>query len=130
MVGSVTELGFLEDSTVDFAFASNLFEHLRQEDLVPYCSVVAETGTRRYAHDTAAELPLRLPEYDDTPISLYIPTSVCATSRSRTATDSDAKPRFLPLTIKSRLPARRDPRLPGVADQAGKQMLIRAQPRR
>ena len=29
-VGNVTELGFLDDASVDFAFASNLFEHLTQ----------------------------------------------------------------------------------------------------
>jgi SAM-dependent methyltransferase len=30
VVGSVTELGFLPDGGVDFAFASNLFEHIPQ----------------------------------------------------------------------------------------------------
>jgi hypothetical protein len=30
-VGSVTDLGFLDVGTVDFAFASNLFEHLTEE---------------------------------------------------------------------------------------------------
>ena len=32
-VGSVTDLSFLNDTSVDFVFASNLFEHLRKEDL-------------------------------------------------------------------------------------------------
>lgn len=31
-VGNVTELEFLDDGAVDFAFASNLFEHLVRED--------------------------------------------------------------------------------------------------
>lgn len=32
-VGSVTDLSFLHDRTVDFAFASNLFEHITQDEL-------------------------------------------------------------------------------------------------
>src|SRR5215469_4588484 len=31
-IGNVTDLGFLDDGAVDFAFASNLFEHLTTED--------------------------------------------------------------------------------------------------
>ncbi len=31
-VGSVLDLSFLDDSSVDFAFASNLFEHLTKDD--------------------------------------------------------------------------------------------------
>src|SRR6516164_8635121 len=32
VVGSVTDLDFIEDRSVDFAFASNLFEHLSKTD--------------------------------------------------------------------------------------------------
>src|SRR5215469_2535976 len=32
VVGSVTELDFIEDGAVDFAFAGNLFEHLSREN--------------------------------------------------------------------------------------------------
>ena len=82
VVGSVTELDFLDDGTVDFAFASNLFEHLLQEDL----ATVLEALRRKLAP------PVRLRSCSRTiaspteststitPISLYIPTSACATS--------------------------------------------------
>lgn len=33
-IGDVTDLSFLEPGSVDFAFASNLFEHLSQEQLI------------------------------------------------------------------------------------------------
>ena len=32
MIGSVTDLRSVEDGSVDFVFASNLFEHLRQDE--------------------------------------------------------------------------------------------------
>jgi SAM-dependent methyltransferase len=34
VVGSVTDLSGIEDGSVDFAFASNLFEHIPQSDFV------------------------------------------------------------------------------------------------
>lgn len=42
-VGSVTDLGFVDDGAVDFAFASNLFEHLIQAD---FASVLTTLRTK------------------------------------------------------------------------------------
>ena len=33
-VGSVTDLSFLDDGSIDFVFASNLFEHISQMEFV------------------------------------------------------------------------------------------------
>lgn len=136
VVGSVTELGFLEDSTVDFAFASNLFEHLRQEDL----ATVLAALRRKLAPD--GTLTILQPNYrfayreyfdDYTHIAVYSHVSLCDFLIANDYEILDAKPRFLPLTIKSRLPVSplliraylASPIKPG-----GKQMLIRARPRR
>lgn len=136
VVGSVTELDFLDDGTVDFAFASNLFEHLLQEDL----ATVLEALRRKLA--PAGTLTILQPNYrfayreyfdDYTHIAVYSHVSLCDFLIANGYEIVDAKPRFLPLTIKSRLPVSplliraylASPFKPG-----GKQMLIRARPRR
>jgi SAM-dependent methyltransferase len=136
VVGSVTELGFLEDGSVDFAFASNLFEHLRQADL----ATVLAALRRKLA--AAGTLTILQPNYrfayreyfdDYTHIAVYSHVSLCDFLIANGYEILDAKPRFLPLTIKSRLPVSplliraylASPFKPG-----GKQMLIRARPRR
>jgi len=49
VVGSVTDLDFIEAGSVDFAFASNLFEHLSQADFGRVLEIlrtkIAENGT-------------------------------------------------------------------------------------
>jgi SAM-dependent methyltransferase len=136
VVGSVTDLSFLDDGTVDFAFASNLFEHLRQEDL----ATVLEALRSKLA--PAGTLTILQPNYrfayreyfdDYTHIAVYSHISLCDFLIANNYEILDAKPRFLPLTIKSRLPVSPlliraylvSPFKPG-----GKQMLIRARPRR
>jgi SAM-dependent methyltransferase len=136
VVGSVTELDFLDDGTVDFAFASNLFEHLQQEDL----ATVLEALRRKLA--PAGTLTILQPNYrfayreyfdDYTHIAVYSHVSLCDFLIANGYEILDAKPRFLPLTIKSRLPVfpllirayLASPFKPG-----GKQMLIRARPLR
>ena len=136
VVGSVTELDFLDDGTVDFAFASNLFEHLLQEDL----ATVLEALRRKLA--PSGTLTVLQPNYrfayreyfdDYTHIAVYSHISLCDFLIANGYEILDAKPRFLPLTIKSRLPVSplliraylASPFKPG-----GKQMLIRARPRR
>jgi SAM-dependent methyltransferase len=136
VVGCVTELGFLDDGTVDFAFASNLFEHLRQEDLAAVLEAL------RWKLAPAGTLTILQPNYrfayreyfdDYTHIAVYSHISLCDFLIANNYEILDAKPRFLPLTIKSRLPVSplliraylASPFKPG-----GKQMLIRARPRR
>ena len=107
VVGSVTDLGFLDDGTVDFAFASNVFEHLRQEDLV----TVLEALRRKLA--PSGTLTILQPNYrfayreyfdDYTHIAVYSHVSLCDFLIANGYEIFDAKPRFLPLTIKSRPP--------------------------
>ena len=136
VVGSVTELGFLDDGAVDFAFASNLFEHLRQEEFATVLEAL------RWKLALAGTLTILQPNYrfayreyfdDYTHIAVYSHISLCDFLIANDYEILDAKPRFLPLTIKSRLPVSplliraylASPVKPG-----GKQMLIRARPRR
>lgn len=135
VVGPVTHLDFLVDGTVDFAFASNLFEHLSQDDfgivLDRLRSKLSSRGTLtilqpnyRYAYR----------EYFDdyTHITVYSHVSLCDFLTARGYEVVEVQPRFLPLTIKSRLPVspvliRAYLALP--FKPLGKQMLVRAKPK-
>ena len=61
-IGEVTDLSFLEDASVDFVFASNLFEHLTQAE---FATVLAQLRRKarpgRNVEHPAAELPPGLP---------------------------------------------------------------------
>jgi SAM-dependent methyltransferase len=133
VVGSVTDLGFIEDSTVDFAFASNLFEHLSQADF----ACVLENLRRKLA--SGGTLNILQPNYryayreyfdDYTHISVFSDISLADFLRANGFDALEVKPRFLPLTIKSRLPVS-----PGLISAylaspikpLAKQMLIRAE---
>jgi len=49
VVGSVTDLDFIEAAAIDFAFASNVFEHLSQDDFARVLKILrtklADNGT-------------------------------------------------------------------------------------
>ena len=105
--GSVTDLGFLPDRSVDFVFASNLFEHLTQNEfamvLEQLRAKLKRGGTMnilqpnyRFAHR----------EYFDdySHISIYSDRSLKDFLTSHGFRVFECKPRFLPLTIKSGLP--------------------------
>ena len=92
---------------VDFAFASNLFEHLSQGELVRLLDglrrILSPRGTLniiqpnfRYAYR----------EYFDdyTHVAVYTDVGLCDLLRANGFDIIDMKPRFLPLSIKSRLP--------------------------
>jgi SAM-dependent methyltransferase len=135
VVGRVTELGFLAAGTIDFAFASNLFEHLTQADfrvvleglrdkLSPRGTLTILQPNYRYAYR----------EYFDdyTHTTVYSHVSLCDFLTANGYEVIEARPRFLPLTVKSRLPV--SPLLIGVYLASpfkpwGKQMLVRAKPR-
>jgi hypothetical protein len=106
-VGSVTDLDFIENGTVDFAFASNLFEHLSRDEfrrvLEVLCHKLSSRGTLnilqpnyRYAYR----------EYFDdyTLISVFSHVSLADFLKANGFEVIEVRPRFLPLTIKSRLP--------------------------
>ena len=132
VVGSVTDLDFIEEGAVDFAFASNLFEHLSHDTLVRVLETlrvkIAANGTLnilqpnyRYAYK----------EYFDdyTHVSIFSHISIADFLKVNGFDVIEIRPRFLPLSVKSRLPV--SPWLIKVylaspIKPLAKQMLIRA----
>jgi hypothetical protein len=133
-VGAVTDLSFLEDGSVDFAFASNLFEHISQDDFarvlhqlefkLSHCGVLCLLQPNyRYAYR----------EYFDdyTHITVYSHLTMCDFLRARDYDIVDCRPRFMPLTIKSGLKVSQTLiwlYLNSPLKLLGKQMLIIARP--
>jgi SAM-dependent methyltransferase len=136
IIGSVTDLSKVQDASVDFAFASNVFEHLSQADF----SLVLEQ--LRGKIKPSGMLGILQPNYryayrqyfdDYTHISVYSHVSLCDFLTANGFEIVASHPRFLPLTIKSRLPVspfliRTYLALP--MKPLGKQMLIYARVRR
>ena len=136
LVGSVTDLGGIEDDSVDFAFASNLFEHISQDALVAVLAQLRAKLTKR------GTLTMLQPNYryayreyfdDYTHVAIYSHISLADLLVANGWEVIDVKPRFLPLTVKSRLPVsqwliRLYLALP--FKPMGKQMLLRARPSR
>jgi SAM-dependent methyltransferase len=133
-VCSVTELDMIEDNTVDFAFASNLFEHLPQAEF-------AKTLRRLKVKLTkGGTLNIVQPNYrfayreyydDYTHIAVYSDRSLADFLSVNGFVVTECHPRFLPLTIKSRMPV--SPTLIRLylampVKPLGKQMLLRAVP--
>jgi SAM-dependent methyltransferase len=107
VVGSVTDLDFIENGVVDFAFASNLFEHISQDAFARVLEILrvklAANGTLkilqpnyRYAYK----------EYFDdyTHVSAFSHISIADFLETNGFDVLEIRPRFLPLTVKSRLP--------------------------
>jgi SAM-dependent methyltransferase len=134
VVGSVTELDGIADDSVDFAFASNLFEHVPQEALVAALAQLRSKLTKR------GTLTMIQPNYryayreyfdDYTHVAVYSHVSMADFLVANGWEVLEVKPRFLPLTVKSRLPVSQwliglYLRLP--FSPLGKQMLLRARP--
>jgi SAM-dependent methyltransferase len=135
-VGDVTDLGFLADGSVDFAFASNVFEHL------PQATLAAVLDQLRVKLAEGGVLTVLQPNYryayaeyfdDYTHVTVYSHVSLGDFLTANGYEVLEVRPRFLPLTVKSRLPISaaliraylRSPVRP-----LGKQMLLRARPRR
>jgi len=135
-VGSVTDLGFLDDGAVDFAFASNLFEHLTQHD---FASVLVALRAKLSARGT---LTIVQPNYryafreyfdDFDHKAVYSHVSLADFLDANGYDVFLTEPRFMPLSLRSRLPV--TPFLIRVwlaspLKPIGKQMLVRARPRR
>jgi SAM-dependent methyltransferase len=107
IIGDVTDLSMIEDGTVDFAFASNIFEHLTQRQLAStlfaLSKKLAPTGT----------LTILQPNYryafreyfdDYTHVAVWSHVSLADFLAANGFEIVELRPRFLPLTIKSRLP--------------------------
>ena len=133
-VGPVTDLSFLADNSVDFAFASNLFEHVSQQD---FAAVLAQL---RRKLKPGGSLMLLQPNYryafreyfdDYTHITPYSHLSICDFLRANSYDVIRCVPRFLPLTLKSRLkvsPLLIRLYLLSPIKPLGKQMLVQARP--
>ncbi len=103
----VTDLSFLEPSSVNFVFASNLFEHISQKD---FSSVLCQL---KKALATNGTLNILQPNYyysyreyfdDYTHRTVYTHTSISDFLEAHGYRVIECRPRFLPLTVKSRLP--------------------------
>jgi hypothetical protein len=135
MVGSINNLDFLADKAVDFAFASNVFEHIRQ----PEFSLVLENLRSKLSW--RGTLNILQPNYryayreyfdDYTHKSIYSDVSLGDFLKAHSYDILEINPRFMPLTIKSWMPI--SPFLIHIylvspIKLFGKQMLVRAKPR-
>jgi SAM-dependent methyltransferase len=106
-VASVVDLNFIEDATVDFAFASNLFEHLSQTEFACVLEIL------RSKLSSKGTLNILQPNYryayreyfdDYTHVSVFSHISLADFLKANGYDVLEIRPRFLPLTIRSRLP--------------------------
>lgn len=106
-VGSVTDLDFIEAATIDFVFASNLFEHLSQMDFEHVLKALRTKLTK------SGTLNILQPNYryayreyfdDYTHISVFSHISIVDFLCANGFDVIDIRPRFLPLSVKSPLP--------------------------
>jgi len=106
-VGELTDLGWLADGSVDFAFASNVFEHISRADLSRILTQLRAKLSQR------GRLCLIQPNYrysykeyfdDYTHVTVFSHVSLQDFLKANEFRILDCRPRFLPLTIKSRLP--------------------------
>lgn len=106
-VGLASDLGFLPSASIDVVFASNLFEHLTQEQLAvtlqevrrtlkPTGSLIIVQPNFRYAYR----------EYFDdyTHVAMYSHVSLADFLQANDFRVVDCQGKFLPLTVKSRFP--------------------------
>ena len=135
-VGRVNDLSFLESQSVDFAFASNLFEHLTQEDfaivLAQLKRILTVKGTLNILQPN---FYYAYREYFDdyTHRTIYTHTALCDFLAAHGYDIVECRKRFLPLTMKSRMPVSKTlirAYLASPWKPLAKQMLIRASVRR
>ena len=133
-VGPVEDLEWVADGSVDFVFASNLFEHVPQ---AVFAAVLKQLARKLRSGGT---LNLLQPNYrfayreyfdDYTHMTVYSDISICDFLQASQYEVIDCRPRFMPLTIKSRFkvsPLLIRAYLMSPVKPLGKQMLIRARP--
>ena len=133
-VGPVRDLSFLADNSVDFAFASNLFEHVSQED---FAAVLTQLRKKLKPGGT---ITLLQPNYryafreyfdDYTHRTVYSHLSLCDFLQANSYEVVNCAARFLPLTLKSKIkvsPFLIRLYLMSPLKPMGKQMLVRARP--
>lgn len=135
LVGDLSEIKNLANGSVDFAFASNIFEHVTQEKFSEVLGLMREKLSAR------GTLTILQPNYayayreyfdDYTHISVWSHVSLADFLEANGFEVVEQHPKFLPLTIKSRLPV--SPFLIRAYLQSpikpmGKQMLFVAKPK-
>jgi SAM-dependent methyltransferase len=132
-ITNAADLSCIPDNSVDFVFASNLFEHLTQVD---FSEILKQIRVKLRPGGTLNILQpnfrFAYREYFDdyTHVSIYTDRSIVDFLTLNGYKVIECKPRFLPLTVKSRIPV-----LPFLIrlylmfpfKPLGKQMLVRAQ---
>jgi len=107
IVGPVTDLSAIHDKKIDYAFASNLFEHISQDELASLLEQLKKKLNQN------GRLTLLQPNYryafkeyfdDYTHITIYSHISMCDFLTANGFEVLSCKPKFLPLSIKSKLP--------------------------
>lgn len=135
IVGPASDLSAIDDQSVDYAFSSNLFEHLTKQELA---DTLRELKRKLSSRGTLTTLQ---PNYrycaneyfdDYTHVSVWSHVSLADFLDANGYEVIEVRPRFLPLTVKSRLPVW--PPLIGAylaspVKPLGKQMLLVARPR-
>jgi hypothetical protein len=133
-VGQLTDLGWLADGSVDFAFSSNVFEHMPQADL---SRILTQLNAKLSQRGRLCLIQLNYrysyKEYFDdyTHVTVFSHVSLQDFLKANDFRILDCRPRFLPLTIKSRLPVRPlfiRAYLASPLKPQGKQMLVLAEP--
>lgn len=107
LVTSATDLSVLEDKSIDVVFASNLVEHLTHEQvdqLLQETMRVLVPGGRLVLIQPNFRLCPRTYFDDYTHVSIWTDVGLAGFLESRGWNIVDIRPRFLPLTVKSRLP--------------------------
>lgn len=135
-VSSIVDLDFLDDGAVDFAFASNVFEHLTKDEFG------ATLDSLRRKLSDIGTLTIVQPNYryawreyfdDFDHKTVWSHVSLVDFLRSRNYEMFRVEPRFMPLSVKGSLPV--TPFLIRIwlaspFKPIGKQMLVRARPNR
>jgi SAM-dependent methyltransferase len=107
IVGDVSDLSSLEDRSVDYAFASNVFEHLTQPQLSSTLNALRKKLT------VTGTLTILQPNYryayreyfdDYTHVTIWSHVALADFLVANGFEVIELRPRFLPLTIKSQLP--------------------------
>lgn len=107
IVANITDIGLIENNALDFVFASNLFEHVTKEDLISCLMILKEKMKN------GATINILQPNYrycykeyfdDYTHVTVYTDTSMSDILESLGYRIIEKKRKFLPLTIKSKLP--------------------------
>jgi hypothetical protein len=108
-VGPATDLSFVEDRSIDVVFASNLVEHLDIEEnrkmFTEVSRVLTDTGRFILVQPNFRTSHKRY--FDDyTHVSIWTDVSLSDFLQAEGFQVERVEPRFLPLTVNSRLPVR------------------------